>query len=307
MKPIIECNELTKKYEDITIKVSLKINRGEIFGLLGPNGAGKTTVISMLSTLLFPTTGTAKVCDFDIIKQANQVRKRIGLVFQETILDEDLTAWDNLEFQARLYKIQNREKKINQILKLVGLKDRKYSKVETFSGGMKRKLEIARGLLTNPKVLFLDEPTLGLDPKARRDIWDYIKKMNQKEITIILATHYMEEADYLCDRVGIMNQGKIVIIDKPKKLKNSLGGDMIEAELDNISNDLINRLEKVRYVKNIAQVNNSLKITVKNAEKKIEEMMDLIKKFTDIKSITLHKPTLDDVFLHYTGKKLENA
>lgn len=227
-------------------------------------------------------------------------------MFQETILDEDLTAWDNLEFQARLYRIPEREKKINEILKLVELEDRKDSKVETFSGGMKRKLEVARGLLTNPKVLFLDEPTLGLDPKARRDIWNYIQKINQRGITIVLATHYMEEADFLCNRVGIMNQGKMVIVDSPKKLKDSLGRDIIEAELDLISKELINGLEEVRYVKSVNQDDN-LRITVEKAEQRIEELIDLIKKFTDIKSITLHKPTLDDVFLHYTGKKLKNA
>lgn len=223
---IIETFNLTRKFNGLTAvnNLNVKIKEGELFSLLGPNGAGKTTTVNMLTTLLRPTKGTAKINGYDVIRNPEKVRESIGLMFQETILDEDLTALDNLRFYANLYKIPKnvREKRINELLRLLELKGRENSKVETFSGGMKRKLELAMALIHKPKVLFLDEPTLGLDPNIRRVIWNYILRLKKEGITIFLTTHYMEEADYLSDRVAIINKGKIVAIDTLKNLKKSV-------------------------------------------------------------------------------------
>jgi len=221
----IETKNLTKKFNGLIAvnNISFGVQEGEIFGLLGPNGAGKTTAIKMLATLLNPTKGEAKVCGFDILKQRDEVRSSIGIVFQEPALDNRLTGYENLDFHARLYGLdsETRKKRIEEVLNLVELQDKANVLVINYSGGMQRRLEIARGLMHYPKVLFLDEPTLGLDPQTRHRIWDYIKQLNQKEkITIILTTHYMEEADSLCQRVGIIDFGKIVTLDTPQNLKN---------------------------------------------------------------------------------------
>ena len=221
----IETKDLTREFNGLRAvnNVSLAVEEGEIFGLLGPNGAGKTTAIKMLATLLNPTKGEAKVCGFDILKQKDQVRSSIGIVFQEPALDNRLTGYENLDFHARLYglDLETRKKRIKEVLNLVELGDKANVLVINYSGGMQRRLEIARGLMHYPKVLFLDEPTLGLDPQTRHRIWDYILQLNQKEkITIILTTHYMEEADVLCQRVGIIDFGKIVALDTPQNLKN---------------------------------------------------------------------------------------
>lgn len=308
---IIETKNLTKKFKDLVAvdNLNISIKEGEIFGLLGPNGAGKTTTVSMLTTLLIPSSGTAKVNGFDIEKNPKKVRESIGLVFQDTIIDKDLTGYDNLDLYSRLYKIPKNERKnrIKKLAKLVQLEDRLKEIVETYSGGMKRQLEIIRGLLHYPKVLFLDEPTLGLDPKARRDIWNYIKEMNkEKGTTIFLTTHYMEEADELCDRIAIMNKGKIVVIGTPQKLKDSLGGDIIEVKINKSANGLIEKLKKVKFIKDAKATNKTLKITLEHGETKIEDVIQTIKKQGyNISSIELHKPTLEDVFLYYTGEEFE--
>jgi len=220
----IETKNLTKEFNGLIAvnNVSFEVKESEIFSLLGPNGAGKTTTIKMLATLLTPTKGEAKVCGFDILKQRDGVRNSIGIVFQEPALDNRLTGYENLDFHARLYGLDSKTRKIRikEVLNLVELEDKANVIVRNYSGGMQRRLEIARGLMHYPKVLFLDEPTLGLDPQTRHRIWDYILKLNQKEkITIILTTHYMEEADYLCQRVGIIDFGKIVALDTPQNLK----------------------------------------------------------------------------------------
>jgi ABC-2 type transport system ATP-binding protein len=222
---VIEVKNLTKEFNGLIAvnNISFGVQEGEIFGLLGPNGAGKTTTIKMLATLLKPTKGEAKVCGFDILKQRDEVRNSIGVVFQEPALDNRLTGYENLDFHARLYGLDSkiRKKRIKEVLTLVELEEKANVIVRNYSGGMQRRLEIARGLMHYPKVLFLDEPTLGLDPQTRHRIWDYILKLNQKEkITIILTTHYLEEADYLCQRVGIIDFGKIVALDTPQNLKN---------------------------------------------------------------------------------------
>ncbi len=308
MKTVVVDN-LTKRYKDKTAVdgVSFSLDEGDIFGLLGPNGAGKTTTISMLTTLAIPTSGRAIIGGFDVVKEDKKVRQNIGLVFQETILDEDLTAYTNLETHARLYRVPKKEtnKRIDELLKLVGLDGEKKKKVGTFSGGMKRRLEIARGLIHQPKVLFLDEPTIGLDPKTRRLIWGYISKLKEKRnITILLTTHYLEEADTLCDRVAIMSEAKIVTSGSPKDLKHELGGDLIRIELSERNTDLEKKVESLSYVKKLKMRGNAINLTVDNGEERAVELITLINSFPPvIKSFNMREPTLDDVFLYHTGER----
>jgi ABC-2 type transport system ATP-binding protein len=228
--PIVQTQQLTKKYGKISAvdNLNISIEEGEIFGLLGPNGAGKTTIIKMLATLLKPTSGTAKVNNFDVIAQPERVREAIGIVFQEPSSDELLTGYENINLYAMMYGISKSEitKRIDEALTLVELTDRKDDLVKHYSGGMRRRLEIARSLIHRPKVLFLDEPTLGLDPRGRENMWNYIVRLvKELRMTVFLTTHYMEEAEKLADRVGIIDQGKIAVLDSPKALKTLLGGD----------------------------------------------------------------------------------
>ena len=235
---MIQINNLTKRYEKLIAvdNLSLNIEQSEVFGLLGPNGAGKTTVIHMLSTLLKPTSGSATVNGFDTQREPEKVRSSIGIVFQVPSSDDLLTGYENLQIHAMLYGVDPgiREKRIKDALELVGLTERKDDQVKKYSGGMRRRLEIARGLIHSPKVLFLDEPTLGLDPSSRETMWEYIQQLVKKEkLTIILTTHYMEEADMLCNRIGIMDRGKIIALDTPTNLKLMLGGDLVKIKLKN--------------------------------------------------------------------------
>ena len=229
MTTAVVVHELTKSFGTLVAvdRVSFAIEQGEIFGLLGPNGAGKTTTLSMLATMLEPTSGSAAIMDIDIRKDQDGVRKAIGIVFQDQSLDEELTAWENMDFHGRLYRIpkETREQRTEELLKLVELFDRRNDIVKTFSGGMRRRLEIARGLLHHPSVLFLDEPTLGLDPQTRNLLWKYIEALaKEKNITIILTTHYMEEADRLCNRIAIIDHGKIIAMDTPASSRTRLAG-----------------------------------------------------------------------------------
>ncbi|HUV79825.1 MAG TPA: ATP-binding cassette domain-containing protein, partial [Candidatus Bathyarchaeia archaeon] len=251
----ISVENLTKKFNGFVAvdNISFSITRGEIFGLLGPNGAGKTTTISMLSTLLRPTSGSALVNGFELTKKDDDIRKSIGIVFQDQSLDEELTAYENMDFHGRLYRIPKtvRQQKIVELLKLVELEEKKNDIVKTFSGGMRRRLEIARGLLHEPKVLFLDEPTLGLDPQTRNHIWEYIENLNkEKGITIILTTHYMDEADRLCDRVAIMDKGKLIASETPEKLKEEIGGDVITITSSE-REELYAKLKTLSWVKHV--------------------------------------------------------
>ena len=306
----IEVRDLTKKFNGFIAvdNISFEVKKGELFGLLGPNGAGKTTTINILSTILTPTLGYAKVCGYDIIKERDNVRRNIGIVFQEPALDNKLTGRENLEFHAMMYGInkEERRKRIAEVLELVELSDKANVLVENYSGGMKRRLEIARSLIHKPKVLFLDEPTLGLDAQTRRHIWDYIKRLNRESnITIILTTHYMEEADYLCDRIAIIDHGKIIAMDTPKRLKDRLGGDIITFELEGSSNEFMNAVNKLKFVKSVKKHDGELTVMVEQGEKRIPELISMAqKKGVDIKSVTLHKPSLEDVFLHFTGKTI---
>lgn len=282
--------------------ISLDIKKNEIFGILGPNGAGKTTLVSILSTMLSPTDGTAWINGFNIKNESKKVRETIGMVFQEPSLDEDLTAYDNLYFHSKLYNIKNMDVKINKLLKLAGLQEKKDMLVSKFSGGMKRRLEVIRGLLHKPKVLFLDEPTRGLDPQTRHKILNYIKEL--KNITVVLTTHYMEEADQLCDRVAIIDNGVIVAVDTPKNLKKKVGEDIIELKTSN--QKVKGVLENKSYIKKIVQKEEGIyQLTVSDGELKIPKILELTtKNKIKIASISLHKPTLDDVFLYYTGKTI---
>jgi ABC-2 type transport system ATP-binding protein len=309
MSNIIETHQLTKTYGLIKAvdKLDITVESGEVFGLLGPNGAGKTTTVSMLCTILKPTSGSATVNGFDIVKEANKVRKSIGIVFQEPSIDDRLTGKENLYMHANLYGVPASEQKerINRILKLVELEDRADDLLRTYSGGMRRRLEIGRGLIHYPKVLFLDEPTVGLDPQTRDHIWKYIRQLKEAEdITVVLTTHYMDEADRLSDRIAIMDHGKIVILDSPPKLKETLEGDVVTVKANNIDtlSDLVTKmlgLEKKQIV------DSSLEITVRNGKAVMPRIMELATQNNIyVESIVLREPNLEDVFLHYTGKSI---
>jgi len=303
---------LTKKFGELVAvdAIDLSIKKGEIFGLLGPNGAGKTTTISMLATILSPTEGEARVCDHDVVKEKDAVRHCIGIVFQDQSLDEDLTAQENLFFHGQLYGMSDEQIKIKskEVLELVELMDRKDDLVKTFSGGMKRRLEIARGLMHHPKVLFLDEPTLGLDPQARRHLWEYIKKINQSEgMTIILTTHYMDEADFLCTRIAIIDHGKIMALDTSDKLKDVLGGDIVTLQVSDADKmkTLMEKLECEKCVKKVDVFDGSLNVTIKDGGKNIPKIVQLAEKNKiTIDSVILKRPSLEDVFIHYTGRTI---
>ena len=306
MAAIIDIKDLTKTYEKRTVvdHLNLQIEQGEIFGLLGPNGAGKTTTLLMLTTLKPPTSGTALINGFDINKKPDKVRKSIGIVFQEPSTDEILTGYENLKLHGWLYDMPDDllKERLADVLNLVKLTDRKNDRVKKYSGGMRRRLELARGLMHHPKVLFLDEPTLGLDPQSREGLWEYIEKLAaEKNMTIILTTHYMDEADRLCDRLAIMDNGKIVIMDTPKQLKANLGGDIIRLKAAHLDQE---RLKALPYVKKISPCDGELCLTVENASSHLQEILSLVGK---VDSVEVRIPTLDDVFLHYTGKALKEA
>ena len=305
----IEITNLTKKFGELTAvdSVSVSVKQGEIFGLLGPNGAGKTTLISMLVTMKKPTAGKATVNGFDIAEQPDEVRKSIGIIFQDPSLDEELTAYENLELHAAMYGVAQIEikKRIEEVIEMVELKDKQNEIVKTFSGGMRRRLEIARGLLHYPKILFLDEPTVGLDPQTRKHIWEYVKKLkDERGVTVVLTTHYMEEADSLCDRVAIIDNGKIITLNSPTELKNTLGGDTIVIATSKAA-ELAAKAKKFKWAKEVTPHDGKLTIRVANGEKKIPLLIEAARKSKiSIQSVSLHKPTLDDVFLHYTGKTI---
>lgn len=303
---IIEVEGLSRNFGQLVAvdKVFFQVAEGEIFGFLGPNGAGKTTTINMLCTLLTPNSGKAMVNGYDVVRQRSEVRRSIGLVFQEPTLDEYLTAEQNLRFHAYAYKVPRevREKRISELLELVELSDRRRSRVSTFSGGMKRRLEIARGLLHNPRVLFLDEPTLGLDPQNRRHIWDHILALRQQHnLTIFLTTHYMDEAEH-SDRISIIDQGHIIALDTPDKLKDALGGDMVTLKAED--NDAAALELKERYGLSSAIQNGTITFNVPQGEKFLPKLMGSFQ--SSLLSIGIRRPTLDDVFLQLTGRAIRD-
>ena len=310
----IETKSLTKSFGDLVAvnDISFSVEKGEIFGFLGPNGAGKSTTMMIFTTLLKPTSGKALIAGFDVTKDAKQVRENIGFVQQETTVDEYLTGRENLLLQAKLNHIPKNEinQRIDEVLELIELSDKQDQAVVTYSGGMRKRLDIAGGLLHRPKVLFLDEPTVGLDIQTRRKIWQYIKKIHVEfEMTIFVTTHYMEEADSLCDRIGIMDHGKIQVIDTPKNMKNALGNEIISLVIDTNNNhdSFLEELKKIEFIKKINEDNLKLTLFTSNGTEVIPEIFQISSKL-DIKinSISLTQPTLDDVFISYTGHEIRD-
>jgi ABC-2 type transport system ATP-binding protein len=303
---IIEVKHLVKNYGELVAvnDASFSVERGEVFGLLGPNGAGKTTVISILCTLSKPTSGRAVVNGFDITRQQAQVRQSIGLVFQDPSLDDRLSAMENLEFHARVYNVPAplRKERIEQVLRMVELWERRKDIVKTFSGGMKRRLELARGLLHRPKVLFLDEPTLGLDPQTRHRLWEFILGLRQTEgTTVFLTTHYMDEAEY-ANRIAVMDYGKLIALDSPQGLKGMVGGDMLS--LSTADNAKAQAELKKRYKINAALDGEQIIFEIAGGDRFIPILVKELK--TEILSVSLRRPTLDDVFLKLTGHRLRD-
>jgi ABC-2 type transport system ATP-binding protein len=302
--PVIETHGLTKNYGKITAvdNLGISIEEGEIFGLLGPNGAGKTTIIKMLATLLEPTSGTATVNGFDIKKQPARVRESIGIIFQEPSSDELLTGYENIRLYAMMYGLSTDQIKTRsaEALELVELTDRKDDLVKHYSGGMRRRLEIARSLIHRPKVLFLDEPTLGLDPRGRENMWNYILKLvKELKMTVFLTTHYMEEADALANRIGIIDRGKIAILDSPNALKRMLGGDLVTIKAKALN---IEKIRKLSYVTDVTQENDETKIIIENVSENLQHLLTAVGK---IDSVQVRNTTLNDVFLRFTGRQIQ--
>ena len=310
----VETKSLTKSFGNVIAvnDISFSVKTGEIFGFLGPNGAGKSTTMMILTTLLKPTSGQALISEFDVMNDAKKVRENIGYVQQETTVDEYLTGRENLLLQAKLNHIPKKEinKRIDDILELIELSDKQNESVVTYSGGMRKRLDIAGGLLHRPKVLFLDEPTVGLDIQTRRKIWEYIKKIHTEfNMTIFLSTHYMEEADRLCDRVGIIDGGKIQVIDSPENLKNAMGNEVISIILDEnkIHDSFLPKLKEIKFVKNITEDGAKLTLFVSNGTQVIPKIFQISSELdVTIITISLTRPTLDDVFLSYTGHEIRD-
>lgn len=303
---VIETKQLHRKYKNLTAveDVTLEVREKEIFGFLGPNGAGKSTTIKMLATLIRPTSGTALIDGHDINRQPNQVRQAIGLVFQETTLDERLTAAENLYFHGMLYNVEKRAmaRRMDEVLEMVELADRRDARVKTYSGGMKRRLEIARGLIHYPRVLFLDEPTVGLDPQTRNRIWTYIHQLREREnLTIFMTTHYMDEAEH-CDRIAVIDHGRIVALDTPANLKKTVGGDLIT--LHTPFRKETKKFIEERFGLYVHDPGEYLQIEVAGGESFIPALAGELG--GRIHSISLHKPTLDDVFLKLTGRDIRD-
>jgi len=305
VEPVIAVRNLTKTYKklDAVKGISFEVKEGEIFGFLGPNGAGKSTTINMICTMLAPTSGDITINGFDANKQKNRVRESIGIIFQENTLDEKLTANENLMLHCRFYKVPKakREARITEVLEIVDLVEKRKDRVETFSGGMKRRLEIARGLLHYPKVLFLDEPTVGLDPQTRAHLWEYILKLKEKEgITMFLTTHYLDEAE-ISDRVAIMDKGEIIALDNPTALKDQLGGDIIELSTEDNEKALEEIHEKIEGAE-VSVKDDTIHLKVASSDAFISSFIKTLD--IPITKLNIRKPTLNDVFLAFTGRQI---
>ena len=311
----IEVNSLVKQFDKFTAvnDISFKVEEGEIFGFLGPNGAGKSTTMMILTTLLRPTSGSASVHGFNVATQAKRVRENIGFVQQEIGVDEYLTGRENLLFQSRISRIPKDivQSRINEVINLVELEEKQNEAAITYSGGMRKRLDIACGLIHRPKVLFLDEPTVGLDIQTRRKIWQYIRKIHKEYgMTLFVSTHYMEEADSLCDRIGIIDYGKIQVIQRPEIMKNSLGNDMITFSLidgDVNQDKLIETIKQIELVKQVDTKHNQITIKSSHCLAVIPKIFQITSNMKiEIDSFSLNKPTLDDVFISYTGHNLRD-
>jgi ABC-2 type transport system ATP-binding protein len=312
MKSIVQTFGLTKRFGDFTAVDHVNLEVGsEIFGLLGPNGAGKTTLTRMLTTILPPTEGTATVAGVDIVRQPHKVRERIGVVSQAMTLDVELSAYENMDIYAQYYHIprQARRRRIHELLSVVGLADKPKVIVGSFSGGMKRRLEIVRSLVHDPELLFLDEPTTGLDPQARAAVWEHLVQLHKEEgITLVITTHYMDEAEGLCDRLAIVDHGGVVALGTPQELKRkTMGGDVVEAGFSSLPDIAFKALEKSDFVLNVKRHENAIVLLVKNGAEAVPRIVELVgAKGGRLRTIALREPTLNDVFLHFTGRELED-
>jgi ABC-2 type transport system ATP-binding protein len=310
----IEVENLTKRFGDFTAVdgISFSVAPGEVFGLLGPNGAGKSTLIRMLTTLVPPTSGTAYVNGFDIVRQANDVRQSIGVIPQAMTSDLDLSAQENMSIFAKLYGIprERRLKTIAQLLKDVDLEKWADKPVKMFSGGMRRRLEIARGLVHEPKLFFLDEPTTGLDPVSRVGVWDMLSRLKtERQLTILVTTHYMDEADKLCDRIAIVDHGKLVALDSPLKLKASIPGkNVLEVSFSGAPKDWMQKLKSLDDVADVKAVDNIYRISSHNGPRTTVALMEAARSAgAAINSLSVQSTSLDDVFVHYTGHQLRDT
>ncbi|MBS7621491.1 ATP-binding cassette domain-containing protein [Candidatus Bathyarchaeota archaeon] len=310
---VIRAENLTKVFNRSLVAVdhiNFSVHDGEIFGFLGPNGAGKTTTINMLITVLKPTEGTASVLGYDVVKQANEVRKIIGVVPQEYTADEDLTGYENIMLCADLYGIPREiaKKRALELLELVELTEFKDKRVETYSGGMRRRLELACGLINRPKVLFLDEPTLGLDVQTRAATWNYIRRLKKEYgMTLFMTTHYLEEADALCDRIAIIDHGKIVVTGAPGELKDSLGGDIIIITIKENA-DVTGIIKSVENIKDVRNENGSYRIKAENGEATAPLIIEALRrKGYTVTRLSLTEPTLNEVYLEYTGRAIRDT
>ncbi len=314
---IIRIDHVTKRFgngeRSVTAvdDISFTVNRGEIFGLLGPNGAGKSTLIRILTTLLNPTSGTAFVDRYEVTQDPEQVRSVIGVCPQNSTLDVELTAYDNLAFYGKLVNVPDDELdgRIRHLLRMTGLEDRAFSRVGTFSGGMRRKLEIVRAFIHHPLILFLDEPTIGLDPEARREVWQQISGLNREKTTIILTTHYMDEAEKLCNRIAFVDRGKLISLDTTENLRKLIpAGDLIEIGVDSINDDALSALRENGMVISVEYRNSRLYISARNGSRLLPAIVAILEKHAiTMTSISIHPPSLEDVFIYLTGKNLDDT
>jgi ABC-2 type transport system ATP-binding protein len=311
MTNIVEVTNLKKQYGDFqAVKgLTFAIKRGEIFGFLGPNGAGKSTTISMLSTLLAPTSGTATVCGFDLTKNAGEIKKHIGLVPQDLALYPTLSARDNLEFFGSIYGLGGKDlrDRVAWALDLVGLASRAKDQIEKYSGGMKRRVNIAAGLLHRPEILFLDEPTVGVDPQSRNYIFDNVEQLNREGLTILYTTHYMEEAERLCNRIAIIDQGTIIALDTPKALIESLGGGLIHIGLNGHSDAVAGQVGSLKAIKSVRKLEGKLEIETHHAQEALIGVLETTNRLNaNVSSLEILTPNLETVFLRLTGKTLRD-
>jgi ABC-2 type transport system ATP-binding protein len=310
----IEVTGLTKRFGSFTAvdNVSFDVPDGEMFGYLGPNGAGKTTLMRMLTTLVIPTGGIAKIAGFDVVTNPADVRRQIGVISQAMTSDLDLTGYENLDVYGRFYGVPARERKerIKYLLDMVGLSSRAGELVAAYSGGMRRRLEVARGLVHKPKILFLDEPSSGLDPQSRRVMWELLRQIRQESsTTMFLTTHYMEEADALCSRIAIIDAGKMIVIGSPTQLKREIpGSDIVSIALESLSDGLVSCVKALPFVRNLHMEDETLRVYVDSGATSLPALMDAIRSSGGrILSASIHEQTLEDVFIHFTGKSIREG
>ena len=310
----IEVAGLTKRFGSFTAvdNVSFNVPDGEIFGYLGPNGAGKTTLMRMLTTLVIPTSGSARIAGFDVVNNQADVRRQIGVISQAMTSDLDLTGYENLDVYGRFYGVPAAERKerIKYLLDMVGLSSRANELVAAYSGGMRRRLEVARGLVHRPKILFLDEPSSGLDPQSRRVMWELLRQIRQESsTTMFLTTHYMEEADALCSRIAIIDAGKIIVLGSPTQLKREIpGSDMVSITLESVSDRMVSSIKALPFVRDLHVEDEILRIYVDSGATSLPELMDAIRSSGgQIISAGIHEQSLEDVFIHFTGKSIREG